>query len=294
MSIEYLLPNCTLNQQLEVTQPYLALDQVHVTTDGQVAGSLQPEQPMYQEAGGIAASEVGRHLAILGSIALAQRNPKPGRHFYLATSAELVNLQPISDLSRMTLQATATACEFNGKTACSVCEIRTPELGVLYLLNTTYQVLSERLFCRMFAHHRFTEPVVMAGSPYAMVEGLDIERSDDSHCRSRVMTVEPAQCLGHFAEYPSLPVAILMGRLGRVAGHLFLHRRGSPEGRYHVMRGDMQAHQLAFAGERLRFSASIAEVIREGSERFHCTVENEDGVIFGELALTLAQVDSAS
>lgn len=70
--------------------------------------------------------------------------------------------------------------------------------------------------------------------------------------------VTPAMCAGHFAMYPALPVAILMHALSSLAGRA-LRERWDMSTRYRMLRADVEAHQLAFAGERLEFDARFVD-----------------------------------
>ena len=72
--------------------PYFAFTEVAVTNGEEIIGRLTPEQPMEAEAGEIAAAEVGRHLAILGSVAASRLLEGP--HYLLATQAHLRAIAP--------------------------------------------------------------------------------------------------------------------------------------------------------------------------------------------------------
>lgn len=280
---------CELTRKLEVTPPYLSLEDITQHPNREIVARVRPEQPMYRESGAIAACEVGRHLALLGSISLAQQNPSSSRHFYLATSARLTNLhknaQPGSDLV-----ASVTSASLDRKTGNAACIIRQTDNDerALYELNTNYQVLSERLFSRMFKQHYCEQPLnIEPPSVYGMRDTLEIDEQTRSFCSTQPMTVESGQCLGHFPNYPCLPVAILMGRLGRVAGALFQYRaQGEIAQRYCVLSADIEANRLAFAGEQLRFEATFID--RKATvEEYSCKVTNLPGDLFAEMRVRM-------
>ena len=283
------LSACDLKKSLEVIHPYLALKQVIDYGDGKLSAQINPEQPLYQEDAIIAASEVGRHLALLGAIAVSRQNPKTGRHFYLATDAELKTLcEP--QAHNIALLGIAEESTLEGKTASARCLIvdRANPSRVLYELTTEYQILSERLFARMFKQHFDKHPHVHESghSPYARHQPIAVETLTDDYCCSPPTLVKAEECLGHFPNYPSLPVAILMGRLAQMASRLLSERVPGAK-HYKLLEASIKANQLAFAGQHLRFEAH-----HEGSSgdlhTFKCRVMNNDDVTFGEMRAVLS------
>ena len=73
---------------IDVTYPYYSLRNLQLK-GSDILATIQAEQPMENEAGTISAAEVGRHLAILGSCALAKDNKPKNKNYFLAYEAQL-------------------------------------------------------------------------------------------------------------------------------------------------------------------------------------------------------------
>ena len=76
-----------LLQRICVRPPYFALRGLRSPEPGVCVAWVEPEQPLGAEAGPIAGAEAGRHLAILGSAAIASRSPDGDQRYYLARAA---------------------------------------------------------------------------------------------------------------------------------------------------------------------------------------------------------------
>jgi hypothetical protein len=82
-----------------------------------------------------------------------------------------------------------------------------------------------------------------------------------------------------------------MQGLCTLAGRLLQHRAGQPAMRYAVLRGDVRARRLAFAGDELWLSAD--HVRDRGAEvAICCRATLGEGAIVGELDLWLAPEDA--
>ncbi len=298
MSLEKELTACELSQALEVTAPYLRLRNVTEHKNGHIHALIVPDQPRYREGGNIAASEVGRHLALLGAIAISRKNHRSGRHYYLATAASLkgsTSTDPVEDRLNEGLTGIAYNADINSKAATAQCSLvsRQDHAQRLFELETEYQIISERAFSRMFKEqYDDSSPMPSGYSPYSELDALTIETLDFEHCSSASMFVNASECAGHFPNYPCLPVAILMGRLSRVAAKLYAHRTGS-QNKYRVVNAEISAQKLAFAGQQLRFTARY-ESTHDLGQKFYCQVCDDLGEVFGDMQLTLTDVESVN
>src|SRR5688572_30011137 len=98
-----------------VRPPYFAPEDVRANSTG-VEAKGRVQQDPGRGPGPISGAEAGRHLAILGSCALARVNPQVERHYYLASAAELERLAPAAPTAQGKLRAFAHAW-FTGKRA---------------------------------------------------------------------------------------------------------------------------------------------------------------------------------
>lgn len=269
-----------LRERICVEFPYNQLADLAPYEDG-VAGSVLFESPAGVEADALASAEVGRHLAILGSYALARNNHRPGKHFYLANEALLIR----NELPALNRDEPLYVCARpDGKSHAEI-EMRTPQGELSSTLRCRYQVLSERAFSRFFASNRLPGQGASTGtrSPYATpIEPRRIH-TDAGQAVSLLDEVTPQMCLGHFRDYPAMPVAMLMDGLHRLAcAHAYEHI--AP--RFRLITCAVGADQLAFAGESVEFSA---ELLKREEGLFHyqgfARRRDDPGTIFGRADL---------
>ena len=94
-------------------------------------------------------------------------------------------------------------------------------------------------------------------------------------------------CVGHFDGYPALPVAVLMGQLSYLAGRLH-------DVPYRVVRGEVEASDLVWAGERAVFRVARdgfgdTQATR-GAQRYRCEAWAGDRSV-ASMTLWLESVD---
>ena len=208
---------------------------------------------------------MARHLAILGSYALALRNPAQVRHYYLATSARLTRRVRIESLIRGTgpllpMTARAQALELDKRQGKAAACLYTQNGEALFDLEVTYSVLRTALFQRIFCEHWKPEPVCSEDNPYVHTpEVTEISRTNDVFLGT-LGTIRPEQCLGHFDNISALPVAVLSGALGVLASsHLesSLSSLSSLQVHYAGRCVKVVAHRLALAGEKVELASRL-------------------------------------
>lgn len=285
-----------------VRDPYFALSEVRVAGEGKLTARVPVEQETGGEASPINAAEVGRHLAILGSCAAAQVNPKEGQHYYLARRARLERLHA-GPLPRATglLLGTARA-EFREKRTATAHTRLTDERGqALFSLEVDYNVLSAAAFLRLFQGARQDmrrEPRAERGPRNTSAEFAALRMNPhreppplhgyvrDGEClKATLGPVSAELCKGHFALHPVLPVAVVMSGLSGLAGSLLRELVGNPSARYLVKHGEVRADSLAYAGESVTFGSHLHGV--EGKDhRFYCWAAVGERLV-GVMELTL-------
>jgi len=273
-----------------VRPPYFGLRGLRSREPGAASALVTPEQPLGAEAGPIAAAELGRHLAILGSAAIASRYADDEQRYYLARAAHFERVCGELKERAPTLVAEATAgADFDGsRNALARCVMSTPEGVATHLLTVQYAVLGARVFERSMRAHRQATPK-SERNPHAEPLLLSMQALDARHARATTrFSVE--QCAGHFDGCPAVPVARLMQGLITLAGHLVQHRLHDPDARITVLRGDVRAHRLAFAGDELLLRA--VHVRDRGAELgVQCVATLLDGTPIGELTTWLTSAD---
>lgn len=250
-----------LLQRVGVRPPYFAL------TDMEVAGlelraTAVAESPAFQELGPMPAAELGRHAAIVGLGAAAAQQGDERRRYYLARRAEcryVANDAPYGAPVRFH----ARILQLDKRGAKAAVDA-TANGAPLASFEVDYTVLTDSAFERLFRVRG--QPTPSAPSPYGSLLTTSWHGTTDM-AEQVVESLPVGACVGHFDGYPALPVAVLMGQLSYLAGRLH-------EVSYRVVRGEVEASDLVWAGER-----AVFRVARDGdgetpdtlgSKRYRC------------------------
>ena len=270
--------------RIEVKPPYYALQDLQLC-EGGVHALVTPEQPLHAETGPISGAEVGRHLAIIGSCALAAVNPKPGKHYYLAQHAAYRAGTSTPSASNEPLRASARVISLSGRTGSAQTELRGADGTTLVSLATTYQIMSEKVFAKLFATQHRSTPVPDANA-FRLFTPFPAYQVGGAELTTRLTEVTAAQCAGHFEGCPSVPVAVLMGWLVRTASEHMRHLVDSESVRLQVLHADVAADRLAFAGEPITLATS--HLATDGDiYRFQCRATDDAGALYGGMDLQL-------
>lgn len=255
----------------------LALEGLHLYA------TATAESPPYLERGPMPAAELGRHAAITGlaHAALSQRDDQ--RRYYLAQRAEcrywpsdLPYGSPIRFQSRLV--------EMGRREVSCLVDARAGG-APLASFELSYAVLPAPSFERLFRHRgQFTPPVP---SPYGRLLVEDFLQGSD-WAEQRIEQLGAEACAGHFENFPALPVAVLMGQLSYLAGQLASQGRHP----FRVLRGSIEADDLAWAGEPTRFlvrrgNSEAAGGGQEG-ERYECSAFSDERRV-GSMTLWLSR-----
>ena len=250
-----------LLQRVGVRPPYFAL------TDMEVAGlelraTVVAESPTFLELGPMPAAELGRHAAIVGLGAAAAQQGDDRRRYYLARRAEcryVANDAPYGAPVRFHARILQL-----DKRAAKAAVDATANGAPLASFEVDYTVLTDSAFERLFRVRG--QPTPSAPSPYGSLLTTSWHGTTDM-AEQVVESLPVGACVGHFDGYPALPVAVLMGQLSYLAGRLH-------EVPYRVVRGEVEASDLVWAGER-----AVFRVARDGngdtpdtlgSKRYRC------------------------
>lgn len=264
-----------------VRPPYFAL------TDMELAGlevhaTARAESPAYLEIGPMPAAELGRHAAIVGLSAAAAQQGDERRRYYLARRAEC-RYVPNDAPYGAPIRFQARVLELDKRAAKAV--ISASANGApLASFEVDYTLLTDSAFERLFRTR--SRPTPSAPSPYGSLLTTGWQGTTEM-AEQVVESLPVGACVGHFDGYPALPVAVLMGQLSYLAGRL--HR--AP---YRVVRGEVEASDLVWAGERAVFRAARDGVggteETEGSQRYRCEAWAGDRPV-AAMTLWLESVD---
>ena len=275
----------SLLKRIRVTPPYLALHAIELDGD-EVTAMVRPELPLGdREVGPLSSADVGRHLAILGSLAVARGAPDADPRYYLAHQGRLRRLDVDPRWAHHTGPFRCRARTM-GPFGMSPRAVATLEVdGVaLYRLEVTYRTVSDEAFGSLFLqHHR--DPVPAAPrSPFLDPVAIEFGPSDACDALA-VLQVTSAHCSGHFDAYPALPVACLASAFGRLANHLVARRVPSTSTRFMHVEGWIEASRLAFCGSTVELSATHSGVDVHGRHEVRIDARCEGEAIAGERLL---------
>ena len=304
---------------IDVTPPYFALRNLSplppspTTGLPAVTGTFTREQvPPPQNANPFCGSELGRHAAILGSVAAAYANPVKAKHYYLALDAvaEFVafphpttTTTTTTTTSREELRAEArvpsAAWEKKRRVGCEIdifTTTTTPGDGLAVgKMKVLYAVVTEQTLLRLAktvdpkrvldtttAAWRPGEP-----SPYEDPIMLRMAKTHSPELATAVISLHDRRSMaGHFSPSPvaAAPIAILS------SNGIVLCRRllGDPDAgkQWLDKRTRVQCRRLAVAGEMLEVRARKLVIGGGGGgDEFSHRVEfwDEEGIMMGTI-----------
>lgn len=260
-----------------VEKPYNILENVAFSPNETVMAEVENEYSLELEAGSMGCSEFGRHIAILGSMAVAKSFGHKEKHYYLAIHADLkrksysTNYSKFFHLKAKTLIAKKRTARIYG-------EVRDDENELLFAGTVEYQAISQPVFSKLYSKHKVENPLYKNTSPYVnrkKLINLDIKGESIAGTYGKV---EPCDCEGHFKDFPALPVAIIGGLFGELCMPLF---------KYHnpdltkILSTEVviNAYRLAFTGEHVIFEGKIDKRLPNDSVRLIAYAKVGDEII---------------
>ncbi len=270
-----------LEHRICVRPPYFALRDLQV--EGlELHATAVAESPSFGEIGPMPAAELGRHAAIVGLSAAAMRQSDDKRRYYLARKA-ICSYWPSDAAYGSPVRFVGRAIELDKRSSRAKVTAMTGGIR-LAEFELDYTILTESAFERLFRVN--AKSTVNGPSPYGTLLASAWSGTSDS-VEQVVSQIPVAACAGHFDGFPALPVAVLMGQLSYLAGRLH-------GGSYRVVRGEVEASDLAWAGERTVFRAARAGVgghpDASAANRYRCEARAE-GRPVGAMTLWIESVD---
>jgi acyl-coenzyme A thioesterase PaaI-like protein len=241
-----------LRQYIAVRQPYYALSNITIARDGYLIADVPIEMKDHNEVPGISLSEAGRHVAILGTLALANENPRKEKHYYLATDAMFERTHPEA-ISEEGCKAIAKVVSLNRKEGVVHGRLYSKSNRLTYNAEVRYAVLHERIFERLFARYEMGTDSLFVGNPYALKTPLRIESHDNKQFTGVIDRVEKSDCAGHFHRFPALPVARIAGAMIDLSGRHY-NRLRETDSLFCIRRVEMHAESFIFAGEKVHLN----------------------------------------
>lgn len=251
-----------LTDKIMVKSPYNILFNLKEETDGSISAQVNHEFTLPTECGPISASEAGRHLAILGSIALSMKSEKPS--YYLAINANIKRETKTFKVSKTFTLNTRVTVQNNRKGSVAG-EIFDEEKELIYSIKVDYQVITPQLFSKIFKPYLNEFPIENTASPYKYRKGLSCISVREDAVNAEYGPVVPSECEGHFKNYPALPVAVICNLFAELGSSLLFHHFPSEYAKFITTEATIQANRLVFAGEKLTFSGQTLKKLSNQS-----------------------------
>lgn len=258
--------------------------------DQSISCQITPRHRSANELGVISAAEAARHLAVLGSYAVAQHQVKPRRHYYLAQRGEIQCFNYMVQ-EQAPLNVVAQGQLIKRGKAIAHTELQSLSGETLYSCDVAYQVMSKRAFHRIFP--QWQQPVASMNPDPGLHEPfefqyLDILAGHSHRMRGKIHSLTDPQCLGNLKGCSCLPNTCLLSAMSSAAGS-FLNRLLKQPTCYVVRDAVFGADQLVFAGEAMTIDIDYLGHYRRNCHSFKCRAYNDDKQ-FGELYLNLMAV----
>jgi len=218
---------------IDVVAPYFALANLTTlapsppSTYVTIACTFEREQAVHAECTFFSNAELGRHLAILGSLAAAAANPIKQRHYYLALRCRMQNAGITTATPCLCGEARVDSANFARSRVTVDIAAHTPG-GELYAkLRVTYAVLTEDVMDMVLeasaqSSEDFGTPWrAGTASPYiepVVLENIVVRSSSQACATVRLNRV--AAMAGHFSGRPAAPIAILAANAGALVEKL--------------------------------------------------------------------------
>lgn len=253
-----------------VSKPYNRLQRIERTSVDSLKCIVFNEYEGACEGGPIGTAEVGRHIAILGSIQLAIEYNFGEKCFFLATGAELQRtlsnhkLTPNESNLNKKFHLSVKTVSAERKVAVVCGTVLDADSNEVSTTKVTYQVMRKGTFERLFSNKRVEgfSGVGRTTSPYGQDrrELTDIVLNS-TNALGHLPLVEASDCVGHFPNYPCLPVAIVGNHLIQLGKRLFLEHTHNRYSHVIAEACTLEAKRLIFPGESVRFETCVASSI---------------------------------
>lgn len=279
-----------IEDKICVRKPYYALQNLQVN-NGFASAEVFIENLNSPESTLISISESGRHLAILGSCALAGVNEMDEMFYYLANKAYVLSNPSISILkeerqaTKLFLEAKVESLDLKRKKGSVKTKIKDANGIELFTADVDYIVMKKLLFQKINSES-YTETINTEINPYVKNTPLKSIELNDQICTAVIGEVLAEQCVGHFTNYPALPVAILSESIFELAGIHLREILKDNKVKYKANIGDLFADSLAFVGDFVSLKSTFVSQ-EDNLFSFSVRAINKKGIEFSGVDISL-------
>lgn len=268
-----------IRDKIMVKEPYFALHNAHVDQNGKAYAEVKNEYLYTHEGGPVGPGEFGRHLAILGSLALAQMYDYSQPHFFLSSFAEINRCHnEMYDDDQLFFYCEPVTYE---KRKGEVYGHATDSQGnAIYFGKIQYVPVSRQVFHKLHGYYRvpgFDTNYLI--HPYKYRKDLMHKTFIGGKASAIYGIVNKEECVGHFEDYPCLPVAVIGNLLTSLGMDLFLNTTSDEYDKAIVTSLKINATKMIFHGSFLIIDAYIKEKISPGYMTIYARADVDNQIV---------------
>lgn len=199
-----------------VSPPYFAFKKIYKYQEYIIA-PIVAEQFGHKEKNKISIVESGRHIAILGSVANSIQTTE--KHYYLAQNA-VMNHYKIDHENDLYI----VIKNYGGKQKIVKAEgfIINNYSEIIYDLSVDYLKIKKNVFCKLFKSFFNDTPINKNINPYCNIPNLNQNYViKDNKLEVSLNKFSAQNFVGHFDNYPMLPISVSCYLMTHYAGTLF-------------------------------------------------------------------------
>ncbi|MCP4482564.1 MAG: hypothetical protein GY817_07325 [bacterium] len=275
-----------LLSRIAVKPPYYALKNLE-KVDGSLKASIPIEQSLGNETSPLTAGETSRHLAILGSCALAEKNTNDFS-YYLAVKA--VYRRHIKEIKADYLIGVSEAKMLNKRKGKAFNKLLNEKNEVITTLDVDYTIISQNLFERQFKKHKrdmrhsyISESFFNRQNFYKCLFEIPNAKIQDDILTLDIGEVKPEMCMGHFPFYPAMPVAFLSQILFNVSINYLKTVLKKKNIKVVLHEGNINAFALVFSGKHIKVKVQLLDQVKNIFIFFSQLIEQETSKLLIEL-----------
>ena len=275
-------------QLIDVHKPYFALENLMQSEDGSVSAIIPIQQQLGYEPLPITNCEAGRHLAVLGSCAIALKKGSRDRHYYLAAKANTTRLN-FENRNPSFMSATAKCLSVDSKSAITELILSYIDGKVFSKSIIDYHIINHKTFERVYKSKVL--PMLLTGdNPYIQEPYVEFQTISDTKLTATIDHISHIDCQGHFVNLPAVPISTLFGRSVALAIHLMQVRLNKPHGVFVVKEFTSDARNLAFPGDVIDFEAQFVFTDEKHNHLVKLSAHTNADCCVGEAELILSEV----
>ena len=192
-----------------VSPPYFSFTEIF-NYQGMLIAQVEPEQEIDFELELISSAEASRHMAILGSCAIAMEENQ--KKYYLSSKAEFNSYYKKGDKYYLDIPLKKKFYIVSRKVSIDRSFAVSENFlfcnnKLIFSFRVTYQVMPYKLFERVFSSYKFSTSLIEE-SPYGRIPKFEIKEVNSKYLLAEMPIVDKKFCAGHFNQYPMIPVGV--------------------------------------------------------------------------------------